>query len=351
MRAADKVLQDTSTASQLRQIRRTEPPLWLPARAVGIEMVSQKCAQHIPVIELPEGRADSSSSSVVAAARAIDEAASQFGYYSIEDHNVPIDKVLSTIEETRFFFGLPEIEKAAYQASASTQFLGYRRLGAEKSLSHGGAEACEQYRIGNIHAQELDGPAVDPEFFHRPFARSMSLFADMAILGDRLMALAAIAQGEDPGLFAPFFEAPMHRLGLNYYEPGSGERIGNQVSYAMSPHVDRAVFTIVIQNEPGLELLSPGGEWLPAPAGPGALIVFIGDYFQRWTNGRFRASEHRVGEICRKRISIQYKHKPSHATLVEPLAAFVDLGASNVRYEAFDTGRQYERLLKTLLSQ
>lgn len=178
----------------------------------------------------------------------------------------------------------------------------------------------------------------------------MALFADLAAIGHRLMAVGATGLGQEPSYFNRFFDAPMHRLGLNLYEAGASARIGNSVSYAMSPHVDHAVFTVVAQDEPGLEVLVPGGEWLNVPVVPDALFVFAGDYFQRWTNGRFRATQHRVGQIRTDRISIQYKHKPSNAIVVEPLAPFVSSGRP-ARYEAFNTGHQYENLLATLLAE
>ncbi|MFE9552566.1 2OG-Fe(II) oxygenase family protein [Streptomyces sp. NPDC006703] len=115
----------------------------------------------------------------------------------------------------------------------------------------------------------------------------------------------------------------MHRLGLNYYEVGHGDESAGTVDDAMSPHVDHAVFTVVIQDEPGLEVRGTNGGWVPVPVVPGALFVFLGDYLQRWTNGVYRAATHRVRKVATDRISIQYKHRPSYNTVVAPLASFI----------------------------
>ena len=307
----------------------------------------QRCAAAIPSLELPEIDGSWTVESAREAAGALRSACRETGYFHLRNHGIATETIASVIEEARLFLMRPLSEKAGFQSSAASQFLGYRRLGAERSLSHAGAEACEQYRIGNVLAAGK-APGVDDNLFNRPFPKGMKFLSTMTEIGDRLMRYAAIGLGES-GIFDSFFDAPMHRLGLNLYEAGAGARIGNAVSYAMSPHVDNAVFTIVAQDEPGLEMLSPEGEWVQVPAFPGALFVFAGDYFQRWTNGRVRASLHRVGDIRRNRISIQYKHRPSHAVVVKPLAAFVSED-SPARYEPFDTGHQYERLLAALLA-
>ena len=85
------------------------------------------------------------------------------------------------------------------------------------------------------------------------------------------------------------------------------------------------------------------------PSVPGALFMFLGDYMERWTNGVYRAAPHRVRAVSSNRMSLQYKHRPSYATVVVPLPPFVD-EQHPVRYEAFDTGRQYAELLQALLN-
>lgn len=312
-------------------------------------MATQVSVHSLPIVALPDPGAAPTDDAVRQAAQSLDTACSETGYFELTNHGIDLGLIRRTLEETAAFFRRPAEDKARYTAGVETQFLGYRRLGAEKSLFHGGAEACEQYRIGRSHDRPAAATAIDTAHFHAPFADSSMLFARLERLGDQLMTLAAIGLGNAEDRFAPFFESPMHRLGLNYYAPGSSAELGNSVPYGMSPHIDRAVFTIVIQDEPGLELLSPNGAWQSVPAGPDVLVGFMGDYLQRWTNGRYRAVQHRVGEIRRDRISIQYKHKPSYAVVVEPLARFLAADGAP-RYDPFDTGTQYERLLSTLLS-
>jgi isopenicillin N synthase-like dioxygenase len=92
------------------------------------------------------------------------------------------------------------------------------------------------------------------------------------------------------------------------------------------------------------------GRWINVPSMPGALFVFLCDYMERWTNGAYRAIPHRVREVSSNRMSLQYKHRPSYATVVQPLRPFVDEDHP-ARYEPFDTGEQYTQLLQSLLAE
>jgi len=55
--------------------------------------------------------------------------------------------------------------------------------------------------------------------------------------------------------------------------------------------------TTILRNEEvsgGLEVLTPEGDWLVAPAIPNTFIVNLGDLMMRWSNDRWRSTQHRV---------------------------------------------------------
>lgn len=300
----------------------------------------------IPVVEWPLGEAPLTIDEVRRVENALDEACRQRGYFFLNHHGVSAELVAATFDETRRFYSLSSSEKRAFNCSAQSQFLGYRGVGAEKSLMHSGGEACEQYRIGNVVATQ--GAQAMAEFYHQPFRQGTLLFEELIEVGSKLLSTCATALGLQSTFFGRFMKAPMHRFGLNYYTVGSGRAIGNAVNYAMTSHVDHAIMTILTQDEPGLQVLGASGEWIDVPVMPGSLFVFLGDYMERWTNGHYRATRHQVREVSRNRMSLQYKHRPSHAEVVAPLHPFID-EQRPPRYDAFDTGRQYTELLQSLL--
>ncbi|CAM5457008.1 2-oxobutyrate oxidase [Streptomyces abikoensis] len=274
------------------------------------------------------------------------EACRRDGFFFVLNHGVPSDLISPAFEETLRFYARPAHEKKGLAADVRSQFLGYRSVGQERSTSHAGGEACEQYRIGRTTGALASGRPADD--YHKPFRRCSELFERMVVLGDSLLSACVADLSLESGFFDSCMKSPMHRLGLNYYKVGYGAEIANTVDYAMSPHVDHALFTVLAQDEPGLEVRDADGGWIPVPVIPDVFFVFLGDYLQRWTNGTYRAAMHRVGPVPVDRVSIQYKHRPSYSTVVAPLEPFVSETAPP-RYEPFDTGSQYASLLESLL--
>jgi isopenicillin N synthase-like dioxygenase len=69
-------------------------------------------------------------------------------------------------------------------------------------------------------------------------------------------------------------------------------------------HEDINVITLLLgAEEPGLEVLSRKGEWLPINPAPGTLVCNVGDMLQRLTNMHLRSTTHRVVNPPRERAS------------------------------------------------
>ncbi|MGB8941078.1 MAG: 2OG-Fe(II) oxygenase family protein [Streptomyces sp.] len=170
------------------------------------------------------------------------------------------------------------------------------------------------------------------------------------VLGDQLLAACAKDFSLDSALTNPCHTSPTHHLGLNSYRPSYSADIANTVDCAMSPHIDHAYFTVVLQNEQGLQVQEEDGTWLSVPLLPDAVIAFLGDYLQRVTNGVYRTATHRVGAVSADRISIQYKHRPAYSTIVAPLEPYTSADTP-ARYAPFDTGTQYASLLQSRLNR
>ncbi|MEV0327369.1 2-oxoglutarate and iron-dependent oxygenase domain-containing protein [Micromonospora echinospora] len=300
----------------------------------------------IPYVELPGPAAQWTAEDRAAVAQAIGKAFRNGGFFLAGNHGVPAALVDGSFAEMTEFYRLPQSEKDRYAVREEAQFLGYRGLGGEKSRTHSGAEACEQYRIGNTTGQlSLAG---SPAFYHEHFPTSTELFRHLVDLGDGILSASAVDLGIEDGHFDRYLTEPMHRLGLNFYGATHIDDIHNEEELAMSPHTDLSLITILTQDEPGLEVRTSAGEWIEVSMPRDTFLVFLGDYVQRWTNGVYDATPHRVCRVRRDRRSIQYKHRPDYNTVIAPLDHFV--GANQpARYGAIDTGPNYISVLKSIL--
>lgn len=280
------------------------------------------------------------------ASAAVGAACRDGGYFGIRTDAISASLVRETFQEIDRFYRETEDVKEGYRATSQSQYLGYRGLGREKSRQHSGEEVCEQYRIGLV---EPAAPVAPPAaHFESPFPAGKGLFDEFVELGAILTALL----GEDLGLgreaFDEHMEHPTHRIGFNLYGVGHAARSNNSVSYAMSPHVDLSMFTMLMQDAPGLQIERRDGRWMDVPVDSSFVLFILGDYVERWTNGVYRGTPHTVVAVERDRASIQYKHRPSFGTVITPFAKLVAENPS-ATYRSFSTGEEYVSVLKRIL--
>ncbi|OUZ99650.1 Oxoglutarate/iron-dependent dioxygenase [Macleaya cordata] len=69
----------------------------------------------------------------------------------------------------------------------------------------------------------------------------------------------------------------------------------NETKIGVTSHTDKAFVTILQQNQVnGLEVQTKKGEWISVTPSVGSSIVFIGEAFSGWSNGRLHSPHHRV---------------------------------------------------------
>ena len=68
-----------------------------------------------------------------------------------------------------------------------------------------------------------------------------------------------------------------------------------------------------------LEIRPSGADWTPAPSIPGSFLVNSGDTLKRWTNDRFRSTEHRARTRGRDRYAVPFFMSPRLDHVIECL--------------------------------
>lgn len=94
----------------------------------------------------------------------------------------------------------------------------------------------------------------------------------------------------------------------------------------ISRHTDSGIFTLLLQDVAGLEVYSGtkednnDGIWVPVDPIPNTLTVNVADMLQVWSNGLFKAAEHRVRRSTDKiRYTAAFFFNPSYDSIIEPL--------------------------------
>lgn len=139
----------------------------------------------------------------------------------------------------------------------------------------------------------------------------------------RLLALALDLPAsffEAPG----FFDAPMLFLRLLRYAP---ERSVPEAGvFGAGAHSDYGMLTLLATDEnAGLQIQPRGAAsasdaWIDVPVRSHSLIVNLGDMLERWSNGRFLSTRHRVVSVSgRERFSMPFFFEPNFRCSVECL--------------------------------
>jgi isopenicillin N synthase-like dioxygenase len=239
-------------------------------------------------------------------AQAISAAYEEFGFVIIQNHGIDrqlIDRCLDCFHE---FFALPVMEKLRYKIAGGGGARGYTAFGIEtakgaqhhdlKEFWHVGRELPPGHPFNAVMAPNIWVDGI-PGFRES----TLALYEAFDTLGRRLLAPIA----RSVSLPANFFDDKVNLgnsiLRVIHYPPMPPEPTP---SVRAGAHEDINVITLLLgAEEPGLEVLSRRGEWLPINPSPGSLVCNVGDMLQRLTNRHLRSTTHRVTNPPRERAS------------------------------------------------
>jgi isopenicillin N synthase-like dioxygenase len=147
----------------------------------------------------------------------------------------------------------------------------------------------------------------------------LGYYAAMEALAFRMLPGMAMALGLPASSFATPYVDPMLILKLNHYPP---QQITSETEMiGVGGHCDGSGFTILWQDDlGGLEIKNKSGEWIGVPPIDGTFVINIGNILQRWSNGRFSSTEHRViNRYGKDRYSIAFFADPNYHTAIRPI--------------------------------
>ena len=251
---------------------------------------------NIPVVDLNHFINGNNEEKVQFAA-SLGRAFEEVGFVSVKNHGIPEELINSLYATVKSFFSLPESDKRLYEIPGLAGQRGYTSFGKEHAKGSDAPDLKEFFQYGQIIEEGVVSPepypdnvkVSSPEDFNDLFNQAYRAFE---VSGAHLLSAIAIHLQ----LGETYFEEHIH-LGnsilraIHYppilHEPKSAIRA--------EQHEDINLITLLVgASADGLEILSKEGEWLPVKAGPGEIVVNVGDMLQRLTNNRLKSTTHRV---------------------------------------------------------
>ncbi|KAF2130215.1 Clavaminate synthase-like protein [Dothidotthia symphoricarpi CBS 119687] len=333
----------------------------------------------LPIIDIsPFLSATSAPSARHKTAQAINAACVNYGFFYLSGHGIPVEKLDEILALARRFFALPLAQKNRIKrfdaggAEGGDSARGYQGLGENVT---GGLqdlqEAVDWYREWDFPGEDggdgtvktLQGANLWPEEPVELKSVYEAYIAQVQGVGKALVHAMGVALGlgppasddddaEDENVFVRNCAASFWVMRMIGYPPLSTPLSpGSDPSqFSCGAHTDYGCVTLLLTDPtPGaLQVQLRDGTWLNADPIRGAFVVNIGDMIERWTNGLWKSTLHRVvhrGD--RYRVSVPFFYEPGFDSVVRPLRECVRRSG---RAEMGEGGTYGEHLLTKVFS-
>ncbi len=254
------------------------------------------------------------------------------GFFYIEGHGVPESANEALFQASQAFFDLPEAAKLEIDVSKSAFNRGYIPLFGEKNNSTSKGDLKETFDMAiELGLDDPDVMAGNPLYGPNQWPSAMPAFRpamedyyrSVTALSLRLYRAFALALELPEDIFLGLLEKPLDILRILHYPPQPV--VEDEAQIGTGAHSDFDCFTI-LQQDPvgGLQALNAAAEWIDAPYRPGTFLINVGDMLERWSNGLFVSTVHRViNRSDRHRYSTVFFAAPSYTTKIECLPSCV----------------------------
>jgi isopenicillin N synthase-like dioxygenase len=249
---------------------------------------------------------DAGSAESAQFAQDIAAAYAEYGFVIIQNHGIDKALIERCLECFRHFFALPVAEKLRYKIPNGGGARGFTAFGIETAKGAQHSDLKEFWHVGrelppNHPFNEVMAPNVWVDSIPGFKETTLSLYRAFDALGLRLLAAIARSVNLPANYFDDKVDLGNSVLRVIHYPPMPPEPTP---SVRAGAHEDINVITLLLgAEEPGLEVLSRKGEWLPINPPPGSLVCNVGDMLQRLTNKHLRSTTHRVTNPPRERAS------------------------------------------------
>lgn len=272
---------------------------------------------------------------------AIDRACRDVGFFQIVGHGLDASIESAAWWAAAEFFRLPLDDKLAVSIPPGDAY-GYGPFRVERLAASLGADTPpdlkETFSIGpnplTSQSQVTSDPSSAFVFSPSLWPRTLptlepalrSYYDSLAELAGRVMSLMAFGLGLAAEYFVPYIDLHTSALRALHY-PDLGDHGVEPGQLRAGAHSDYGTLTLLRQDDAlgGLQVSDVTGAWHHVPAVEGAYVVNVGDALERWTNGRWKSTLHRVvvppADIDRDctRQSIAFFHNANWDAVIECL--------------------------------
>ncbi len=261
---------------------------------------------EIPIVDIGPVLADASQA-IEKAAASFHEACTGMGFLFLVNHGIDENVVARAFDASRRFHALPLEEKLKVRMNRHQ--CGY--MPPNVSVHQDSFEThrtAQKAQVSEAFKFTFDLAADDPDFGQNKRFRGhnkwpaeetapgvrdafMDFHLTFESFAQKLLPVLSVALGMPADFFGPFFERSSSMTRIAHYPP-----IPDQDEEISLPgHKDLSFLSLIPPaTHPGLEILTPAGEWISQPVVPEGLLFNTGSTLCRWSNDVYQATPHRV---------------------------------------------------------
>ena len=258
----------------------------------------------------------------------VDRALSDCGFIASSDLGFSDELIARVFEASATFFLSDAKNKMRSAYLSAEENFGYQAIASEHLDPASPADLKETFTMRNIlnaTIEENRWPSIEfKELMQFFFAECL----ERAFLLQRILA-KALELDED--FFVKFHSGQNISLRLLHYPACRSDKVQDS-QLGAGAHTDYGLTTFLFQDSVGgLEICDQHGNWQDVEPDKSVVLINSGDLLERWTNGKYRSTLHRVKPMTRgrDRFSIAFFVDPDSDTEVKVLDSFI--GADSPR--------------------
>jgi len=302
---------------------------------------------------------DNSAQEKRSVVHAVSAACRNIGFLVVKNHGLPAAVLEDGFRISRAFFDLPQDAKDAMHPTGPSKQRGYHGF-ASRGLSNtlgikAPPDLRESFFLGPVDDfRDYYRHIPDAEIAYWPnmlpaepvgIAETLvTLYRGFEKLSVNLLTIFALALDMPEDHFLDKINRHFSIMSCHHYPALNVMPVEGQLR--TGPHTDFGALTILAMTTEigGLEVQMPDGSWTNVVAGPGELVINLGDMMARWTNDYWKSTLHRVNnppvlaDAMSRRQSIGYFMHPNFDTVIECFPTCLDDGA-DPRYPPITAGQ------------
>ena len=234
----------------------------------------------IPIIDLSNVNSSVHRPKIVEQIR---EAAKEWGFFQVINHEIPIAVLDETIAAVKAFHEQPTEVKAKH-------YFRDEHHGVIYTSNNDLYRSKAAYWNDSLQVWTAPEPPKAEEIPEICRKEMIGWDLNATKVANTLMELLSLGLGLNEGKFKELTFAD-HRLEVGIIYPYCPQP---DLTVGITSHTDSGVITILHQNEVNGLQVKHGEEWVGVKPLPGGLIVNIGDFLQVVSNGEYQSVQHRV---------------------------------------------------------